>query len=203
VISDIDDTIKITEIPAGREIVLRNTFFRDFVQVPEVAQIYRGLGNASFHYVSGGPWELFQPLTQFLINAAHFPEGTFHLKTVPRSPLAAGSWDALKAYVDAGFNVPELTKNQKLVQIRRLMTNLPDSTFVLFGDSGEKDPEVYFEIQDEFSNQVTQVTIRDVVDARTLHKQRFALAKGLANSPDAKSMTVRAAPTIEKGVSTI
>ncbi len=41
-ISDIDDTIKITEIPAGTEVVLRNTFLRpDFAEVPEMAQIYR------------------------------------------------------------------------------------------------------------------------------------------------------------------
>lgn len=67
-ISDIDDTIKITEIPAGKRIVAVNTFLRDFFDVREpipIIEKYKELAardGAAFHYVSGGPWQLYQPL---------------------------------------------------------------------------------------------------------------------------------------------
>jgi hypothetical protein len=68
VVSDIDDTIKITEIPAGTKVVVRNTFFRDFVAAPQMAEMYQGWTGASFHYVSGGPWQLYRPLSEFLFS---------------------------------------------------------------------------------------------------------------------------------------
>jgi hypothetical protein len=83
VISDVDDTIKVTEIPAGKKVVVRNTFFRDFKAAPGMAEMYRGLGDASFHYVSGGPWQLFKPLADFFLGPlGGFPEGTFHMKNI-------------------------------------------------------------------------------------------------------------------------
>jgi len=45
VISDIDDTIKITEIPAGSEVVALNTFFRHFASVEQpdnMLSMYQG-----------------------------------------------------------------------------------------------------------------------------------------------------------------
>ena len=58
VISDVDDTIKITEIPAGPAIVMRNTFLRPYNAVPGMLENYGAFGtDTSFHYVSGGPWQ--------------------------------------------------------------------------------------------------------------------------------------------------
>jgi Uncharacterized conserved protein (DUF2183) len=97
VISDIDDTIKITEIPAGFKVVVINTFFRDFVAAPEMAKMYQGFNGASFHYVSGGPWQLYGPLSEFLFSEkAGFPEGTFHMKQVSKNLLSAATWEDLK-----------------------------------------------------------------------------------------------------------
>ena len=92
VISDIDDTIKITEIPAGLKVVVRNTFFRDFVAAPQMAKMYQGFSGASFHYVSGGPWQLYRPLSEFLFSEQEgFPEGTFHMKQVSKNLLSAST----------------------------------------------------------------------------------------------------------------
>ena len=55
VISDIDDTIKLTDVPAGKRTVVINTFFREFAAAQEMIANYRGYGDAAFHYVSGGP----------------------------------------------------------------------------------------------------------------------------------------------------
>lgn len=68
VISDIDDTVKITEIPAGLKVVVRNTFFRDFIAAPGIAKMYQKWNDASFHYVSGSPWQLYEPLSRFLFS---------------------------------------------------------------------------------------------------------------------------------------
>jgi phosphatidate phosphatase APP1 len=59
VVSDIDDTIKVSEIPTGADIVLRNTFLRDYVAVEGMRDRYRRLGDVSLHYVSGSPWHMF------------------------------------------------------------------------------------------------------------------------------------------------
>ena len=86
-VSDIDDTIKITEVPGEKSVVLKNTFCRDFVSLREMSEKYRSLGNVAFHYVSGGPWQLYQPLSAFL-EGAGFPAGTFHLNYFPKNFLS-------------------------------------------------------------------------------------------------------------------
>jgi phosphatidate phosphatase APP1 len=158
VISDIDDTIKITEILAGAKTVIRNTFFRDFAAVPGMAQMYRDFGDAAFHYVSGSPYQLYRPLAAFLFNAeTGFPEGTFHLKTIPTNLLSASSWEDLQDLVGE-----HATFNQKIDQISEIMARFPGRKFILIGDSGEKDPEVYREIQKKFPTQVEEIRIRDL-----------------------------------------
>lgn len=170
VVSDIDDTIKITEIPAGTKVVVRNTFFRDFVAAPQMAEMYQGWTGASFHYVSGGPWQLYRPLSEFLFSEkAGFPEGTFHMKHVSKNLLSANTWEDLKELV-TNENV---TFEQKVSQISEIMQRFPERKFILVGDSGEKDPEVYREIKKKFPNQVQEIKIRDVVNDREKNKSRL------------------------------
>lgn len=170
VISDIDDTIKITEIPAGIKVVVINTFFRDFVAAPEMAKMYQGFNGASFHYVSGGPWQLYGPLSEFLFSEkAGFPEGTFHMKQVSKNLLSAATWEDLKELVTN----ENLTFEQKVSQIGEIMQRFPERKFILVGDSGEKDPEVYREIKKTFFNQVQEIIIRDVVNDREKNKARL------------------------------
>ena len=45
------------------------------------------------------------------------------------------------------------------------MGRFPKRRFILIGDSGEKDPEVYREIQRRFPAQVQEIMIRDCIDA--------------------------------------
>ena len=98
-ISDIDDTIKATEVPAGKETVLRNTFCLDFksVVIPDMAAAYKELGDIPVHYVSGGPEQLFGPLYDFLITGpGAFPEGTFHLKFFSTHPSLESTNNLMK-----------------------------------------------------------------------------------------------------------
>jgi hypothetical protein len=197
IVSDIDDTIKVTEIPAGTEIVLRNTFFRDFVAVPEMAQIYREfLPNVSFHYVSGGPWPLYRPLANFLIKSQGFPAGSFHMRDRNRDLNPAGFLNDLRLLVEDHFSLSLVKKteleNYKFERISELMNDLPHRQFYLMGDSGESDPEAYSRIRDKFPGRVKEIRIRDVVNAEA--------DKGKPNYR-LNSMTVRHAPTITHGKS--
>jgi hypothetical protein len=168
VISDIDDTIKVTDIPAGREVVTENTFFRPFVAAPGMAERYLGLGTeTAFHYVSGGPWQLYRPLADF-IAAAGFPDGSFHMKSVRKNLLTPGSWQDL-----ANLASGDATTEQKLGQISGIIGDFPDRRFILVGDSGEHDPEVYREIRNRFPGQIEAIWIRDVVDDSHRHPERL------------------------------
>ncbi len=168
VISDIDDTIKVTEIPAGREVVMENTFFRPFVPAPGMVGRFWGLGEeTAFHYVSGGPWQLYRPLAEFIADAG-FPDGSFHMKSVRKNLLTPGSWQDL-ARLAAG----DATTEQKLRQISGIIGHFPERRFILVGDSGEHDPEVYREIRDRFRRQIEAIWIRDVVDARHRDPERL------------------------------
>ncbi len=65
IISDIDDTVKVTEIPAGARGVVRNTFYKEFSAAPGMSDLYGEWDHAAFHYVSGAPWQLYRPLSNF------------------------------------------------------------------------------------------------------------------------------------------
>lgn len=171
VISDIDDTVKVTEIPAGGRVVVRNTFFKDYQAAPGMAEMYEKWQDASFHYVSGSPWQLFHSLSSFLFsNKAGFPEGTFHMKSARKNPLTISSWRDLLAYVTN----ENLTFEQKIEQISVIFNHFPERKFILIGDSGEKDPEVYSAIRNRYPAQVKEIYIRDVINDRALNPERLS-----------------------------
>ncbi len=162
VVSDIDDTIKVTEIPAGQDIVLRNTFCLDFKAAPDMAKNYTDLSDVAFHYVSGGPEQMFAPLYDFLIvGDGGFPEGTFHLKFFPKNLLSSETRKNLKALAAGSLDI---TFDHKIKEITSLMEKFPNRQFILAGDSGEVDPEVYREIQRTRGGQVKEIWIRDVLN---------------------------------------
>ncbi len=170
VVSDIDDTVKVTEIPAGRRAVLRNTFLREFRAAEGMRERYLKFveeagpaGDVCFHYVSGSPWQLYELLARFLIDESRFPAGTFHMKNLRKNLLEPGALDTIKAFAVGGDLA---TLDQKVRQITQLMLNLPGRRFILVGDSGEKDPEVYRAIRELFPAQVQKVFIRDVLAER-------------------------------------
>jgi hypothetical protein len=82
VVSDIDDTIKISNV-GNREELLRLTFTRPFEPVPGMARAYAAWAErgAVFHYLSSSPWQLYPALESFRHNQG-FPAGAYHLKNV-------------------------------------------------------------------------------------------------------------------------
>jgi len=168
-VSDIDDTIKVTEVPGDKGEVLKNTFCRDFVSVKQMIERYRALGNVAFHYVSGGPWQLYQPLSDFLAGEG-FPGGTFHLNYFPKNFL---SEDTRSLLIDSIAGSLGRTYDHKVEQITRLMERFPGRDFILVGDSGEVDVEVYLRMKELFGARVREIWIRDVVNDEAVNSFRF------------------------------
>jgi phosphatidate phosphatase APP1 len=105
---------------------------------------------AQFHFVSSSPWQLYEPLSQFLRDAG-FPDATFHLK---RFRIKDRSF--LNLFVD-----PVESKQQAMVP---LVEAYPQRQFVLVGDSGEKDPEVYGMLARRFPQRIAKIYIRNVTN---------------------------------------
>lgn len=182
VISDIDDTVKVTEMPAGRRTVVRNTFFKDYEAARGMAELYREWEDeAGFHYVSGSPWQLYNSLTGFLFaDEVGFPVGSLHMKTVRKNPFSLNTWRDLSELA-TNENV---TFDQKLRQIEQIMQHFPGRRFILVGDSGERDPEIYSTVRSRYPDQVEEIFIRDVVNDREHRPERL------------EGMTILPAPTI-------
>ena len=151
VVSDIDDTIKISNVLDKRELIA-NTFAREFRAAPGMADLYRAWaagGNIVFHYVSGSPWQLYPALIDFTQREG-FPRGTFNFRQFRLKDESAVEF------------LENRTLEYKVGVIDTLMRRFPERQFVLVGDSGEKDPEVYRELASRFPNQVRAILIRDV-----------------------------------------
>ncbi len=151
VISDVDDTIKISEVRDKKKLLIR-TFLREFEAVPGMATAYRrwaGAG-ASFHYVSASPWQLFDVLAGF-VASADYPRGSMHLK----------QFRVKDSSILSLFDDPQAYKRPIL---HDLISRSPGRRFVLIGDSGEMDPEAYSAAYREFPGQVAAIYIRDVSD---------------------------------------
>jgi phosphatidate phosphatase APP1 len=160
VVSDIDDTIKVSNVPAGHDVVARHTFLLPFEHVEDMLARYQKYGeDVSFHYVSGSPWQLYGLLQKFLIDDTGFPQGTFHMKDLRKSDLSDFVNDVRNFVAGKKY-----TRQQKIRQISDLMRNLPRRRFILIGDSGECDPEVFTHIRGEFEDQVEEIFIRKVTN---------------------------------------
>jgi len=148
IVSDIDDTIKDSEVADRREL-LNNTFIRDFRLVDGMAVTYRAWAGsgAEFHYVSSSPWQLFEPLLG-LQEDFDLPRGTMHLRNFRLR--------------DQLFKKLIIRRQGKRLAIKKLLTCFPQRDFVLVGDSGEKDPEIYLKICKRFPGRIKGLFIRDL-----------------------------------------
>lgn len=158
VVSDIDDTVKESDVGDRRQL-LNNTFIRDFRSVDGMPETYRQWANdgAEFHYVSSSPWQLFEPLVQYQ-RSAPWPEGTMHLRNFRLR--------------DQLFKKLIIRRQGKRLAIQRLLSCFPERDFVLVGDSGEKDPEIYLKICKRNPGRVKGLFIRDL-DHRPMDDDLF------------------------------
>ncbi|MEP0546127.1 MAG: phosphatase domain-containing protein [Rhodothermales bacterium] len=157
VVSDLDDTIVKTgatnKLSYARAVLLNNATSR--LPFPGVGAFYRALrggpdggGGNPFFYVSSSPWNLFGQFHGFLRHR-DIPEGPIFLK-------------------DFGIDEDKFIKgghrSHKLDYLRTLLDAYPDLGFVLVGDSGQEDAEIYLRLAHERPGRLRAVYIRDVSD---------------------------------------
>ncbi|MGM0556086.1 MAG: phosphatidate phosphatase App1 family protein [Myxococcota bacterium] len=164
VVSDIDDTVKDSNV-LDRKALLRNTFMKPFDDIDGMASAYQTLREslgARFHYLSASPFQLY-PFLDPWMHAAGFPPGTYHLRELrPSRPKSVKDF--------AGDSKPH-----KISSIEQLLDHMPERQFILIGDSGEADPEVYGEIARKHPDRVARILIRRVEGAENAD-ERFEAA---------------------------
>lgn len=151
VISDLDDTIKDSQV-GNRKVLIANTFLRRFKPVAGMSELYRQCADQEmvFHYVSGSPWQLYLPLADFL-EVEKFPKGSFHLKHFRLKDRSM-------------VTMLQSQEAHKLAAIEPILEAYPERQFILIGDSGEQDPEIYAKVATKYGGQVVAIFIRNVTN---------------------------------------
>jgi phosphatidate phosphatase APP1 len=144
IVSDVDDTILETGVQRVGEMVRATLTGSALTRTPfpGAPELYRDLarGRNPVFYVSSSPWNLHSFLLAFLRHRS-FPLGPVLLRDLLGT--AAG-------------------REQKAGRIHEVLDLHPDLPFVLLGDSGERDPEVYAEVVRARPGRVLAVYIREV-----------------------------------------
>lgn len=153
IISDIDDTVIISHATSlGKKLwlsVSKNAYTRrPFPGVSDFYALLSNHGQNPVFYVSSSDWNLFDLIQDFLA-----------YRKIPTGPIL------LK---DLHVNLRNIWKSgggnhdHKLEKISMLMALFPDMKFILIGDSGQHDPELYTEIIKKYPSRIIAVYIRRI-----------------------------------------
>ncbi len=167
VISDIDDTVLQTGATSVRSLAKQVLFGNAYTRLPfkGVAAFYEALqagGNPLF-YVSSSPWNLYDVLVEFM-----------ELNDIPLGPVLLRDWG-----LSATELLPTSHGSHKQEAIRQILETYPELPFLLIGDSGQEDPEIYHEIVHAFPGRVLGIYIRDVDDDAARRESVQKLAREL------------------------
>ena len=189
VISDLDDTVVRTGATDPRAL-LRSVFLsnaRTRLPFAGVASLYRalqdGVGggqNNPLFYVSSSPWNLYDVLSEFLA-----------VREIPEGPILLRDWGLSEREL-----LPTSHGSHKLEAIRGIMDLYPTLPFLLIGDSGQEDPEIYREIVARYPSRVLAIYIRNVTPDPVRAARIGALAREVS---EARSELLLATDTAEVG----
>ena len=165
IISDVDDTL--TDSDVTHKIHLAwNTFFHSQFDVkvfPESAKQLASLTGPikafdmrPLFFLTGSPWNLHARIAG-AFGRAGIPAGAFVLRRFSKEPM--------KAY---DFKLPHLIE---------LFAAFPHTKWVLFGDTGEQDPEVYAKMSTTNEASIQAIYIHNVTKAKPA-AARFSYAGG-------------------------
>ncbi|MCJ2076894.1 DUF2183 domain-containing protein [Methylobacterium sp. E-016] len=174
VVSDIDDTVMRTGV-ANKAKMLWRLFVEDAenrVAFPGVAALYRalyvgpdGIETNPMLYVSRAPWGLYEMLSEF-----------FTIQGIPVGPiLFLREWG-----LSWKHPLPRRAEDHKRALIVHMLSLYRDLPFVLIGDSGQHDPEVYGRIVADHPGRVKAVYIRNVSRDADRVREIEALAQVVA-----------------------
>ena len=142
---------------------MKNTFFKrpeKRIPLEGAADFYEKLCGSDrnpIFYVSHSPWNLYSYLEVFL-KKNNFPPGPILLRDFT-NPF-------VRKYK------PE--KPQKQKEILNILKTFPKLPFILIGDSGEHDPDIYIEIAEAHPERILALYLRNVN-----HRSKMLRVKGL------------------------
>jgi phosphatidate phosphatase APP1 len=150
IISDIDDTVLQTHVTRKLKMIWVTLSGSAFTRLPfeGTSELFRALARGAsgqadnpVFYVSKSPWNLYDFLIDFLEHQG-----------LPRGPLLLR---------DIGLReAPPV--DHKSAAVRELLEMYPALPFVLIGDSGERDPEIYLEAAARHAGRIVAIYIRDL-----------------------------------------
>ena len=149
VVSDIDDTIvrtNATSLIGMTRSIINNAAAR--LPFEGVADLYRALHveqNPIF-YVSSSPWNLYELLHDYM-----------DINGIPHGPMLLQDWG-----IEESVLILASHTDHKMTQINSILDYYPDLKFVLIGDSGQHDPEIYLQVIRAHPGRVLAAFIRDV-----------------------------------------
>ena len=151
IVSDIDDTVMVTALPRPF-VAFWNTFVLDEharIPTPGMAVLYERLvrahPGAPVIYLSTGAWNVAPTLTRFLSRNLY-----------PAGPLLLTDWGPTH---DRLFRSGRAHKEENL---RRLAEEFPDVRWLLIGDDGQHDEEIYADFARKHPDNVAAVAIREL-----------------------------------------
>jgi phosphatidate phosphatase APP1 len=157
IISDVDDTVMVTALPRPL-LAAWNTFVLDEHArrpVPGMAVLYERLvranAGAPVFYLSTGAWNVAPTLTRFLSRNLY-----------PAGPLLLTDWGPTH---DRWFRSGRQHKRESL---RRLAEEFPDIRWLLVGDDGQHDEELYGDFSTEHPSSVESVAIRQLSNSEAV-----------------------------------
>ncbi|KZS39167.1 hypothetical protein AWE51_11455 [Aquimarina aggregata] len=176
IISDIDDTILHTGVASiFKWRVLANTLLKNFDKRTPIEgtvhfykKLHLGKNNNPvnpFFYVSNSPWNLYDYLNAFF-SKNHFPQGPILLRDF-RTPFD---------------KTPKPKMPHKQSEILNLLEMYSDMKFILIGDSGEKDADIYTKIAIEYPNRILAIYLRSV-NHRRKEKRIQKIIKSFNTTP--------------------
>ena len=149
VISDIDDTLvrtNATSLIGMTRSIISNAAAR--LPFEGVADLYRALHlerNPIF-YVSSSPWNLYELLHDYM-----------NINGIPHGPMLLQDWG-----IEESVLVIASHTAHKMAQIASIIEYYPDLKWLLIGDSGQHDPEIYLQVIRAHPGRVVAAIIRDV-----------------------------------------
>ena len=165
VISDIDDTVLVSHAASPFRMALTALLnnARTRSPFPGVAAFYqalqagvRGDEQNPIFYVSSSPWNFYDLLVEFM-QVNEIPAGPLLLRDYGRQNLRnIGHRDHKRGAIDA------------------LLAAYPALPFVLMGDSGQEDPEIYASVVRDFPDRILGIHIRDVTPGSARRRQEIA-----------------------------
>ena len=183
IISDVDDTILISEV-TDKSRLLRNVLLVNYAQrkaVPGTADFYARLTRrnpkpeaAPVFYLSASPRQLHAGIQTFL-DRNGFPRGVLITKKVTNDDTSDPLIDQVK---------------YKTRRIEQVLAALPQVRFVLVGDDGERDPEIYHDIRQRYPDRIDSIWIRKA--ARVAPHPTYPGQRDLAQALGANRAPARA-----------